>query len=254
MDRQGRASPLPGVPPDSYRDVRMSPDGGRLALATPTDVWTYDVVRATRSRLTTDPAPDRSPLWTPDGQRVIFTSTRAGYPELLWRSADGAGGDQRLLARAKDLIDLRADGWSADGKQLLLTEVPPNFQCAIGQMTIERPSDVKVLVKSEFCNDFPAVSPDGRWIYYDAITGLMRMPAAGGDAPADPLRPAVRRPVNLSLEPGSGALIVGGILVVVGAWALASQYLPAIPWSRVWPLGLVVAGLVIVIASFSRRR
>jgi serine/threonine-protein kinase len=150
----------------------MSPDGGRLALATPTDVWTYDVVRATRSRLTTDPAPDRSPLWTPDGQRVIFTSTRAGYPELLWRSADGAGGDQRLLARAKDLIDLRADGWSADGKQLLFTEVPPNFQCAIGQMTIERPSDVKVLVKSEFCNDFPAVSPDGRWMaYHSNVSG-----------------------------------------------------------------------------------
>jgi len=168
MDRQGRASPLPGVPPDSYRDVRVSPDGARLALATTTDVWTYDFGRATRSRLTTDPAPDRSPLWTPDGQRVIFTSTRAGYPELFWRSADGAGSDQRLLARAKDLIDLRADGWSADGKQLLFTEVPPNIQCAIGQMTIGPPSDVKVLVNSEFCNDFPAVSPDGRWMAYDS--------------------------------------------------------------------------------------
>lgn len=79
--------------------------------------------------------------------------------------------------------------------------------------------------------------------------------APAADAPsADPLRPAVRKPVNLSLEPGSGALIVGGILVVVGAWALAAQYLPAIPWSRVWPVGLLVAGLVIVIASFSRRR
>ena len=79
-------------------------------------------------------------------------------------------------------------------------------------------------------------------------------PAAGGDAPSDPLRPTVRKPVSLSLEPGSGALIVGGILVVVGGWALASQYLPAVPWSRVWPVGLVGAGLVIVIAALSRRR
>ena len=34
VDRQGRASPLPGLPVDAYRDVRVSPDGGRLALAT----------------------------------------------------------------------------------------------------------------------------------------------------------------------------------------------------------------------------
>ena len=166
VDRQGRASPLPGLPLDSYRDVRVSPDGARLALATQDDVWIYDFARATLSRLTTDPAPDTSPLWTPDGQRIIFTSTRAGYPELFWRPADGTGSDERLLARAKDLLDLRADGWSADGRQLLFTEVPPSIQCAIGQMAIERPSDAKVLVKSEFCNDFAAVSPDGRWMAY----------------------------------------------------------------------------------------
>jgi Tol biopolymer transport system component len=116
--------------------------------------------------LTTHPASDRSPLWTPDGQRIIFTSTRAGYPELFWRSADSTGSDERLLARAKDLFDLLADGWSADGRQLLFTVVPPSIQCAIGQITIERPSDVKLLTKSEFCNYFAAVSPDGRWIAY----------------------------------------------------------------------------------------
>jgi len=168
VDRQGRASPLPGLPLDSYRDVRVSPDGARLALGTQTDVWTYDFVRATLSRLTTDPASDRKPLWTPDGQRIIFSSNRAGYPELFWRPADGTGSDERLLARAKDLIELRANGWSADGRQLLFTEVPARFQCAIGQIAIERPSDVKILVKSEFCNDYSAVSPDGRWMAYES--------------------------------------------------------------------------------------
>ena len=166
VDRQGRASPLPGLPLDSYRDVRVSPDGARLALATQDDVWIYDFARATLSRLTTDPAPDHSPLWTPDGQRIVFTSRRAGYPELFWRPADGTGSDERLLARAKDLIDLRANGWSADGRQLLFTEVSADSQSAIGQIAIERPSDAKVLVKSDFTNDFAAVSPDGRWMAY----------------------------------------------------------------------------------------
>ena len=168
VDRRGQASPLPGIPLDSYRDVRVSPDGARLALTTQTEVWTYDFLRATLSRLTTDPAQDMQPLWTPDGQRIIFQSRRAGYPELFWRPADGTGTDERLLTRAKDLIDLIATGWSADGRQLLLIEVSPGsaLQCAIGQMAIERPSEVTVLVKNEFCNFYSAVSPDGRWMAY----------------------------------------------------------------------------------------
>ena len=166
VDRQGRASPLPGLPLDAYRDVRVSPDGAWLALATGADVWTYGFARATLSRLTTDPAVDRSPLWTPDGQRIVFTSSRAGYPEMFWRPADGTGSDERLLAGAKDSLDLRGSGWSADGKQLLFTEVPGGIQNAIGQIAIERPSDVTMLVKNSFHNDFAAVSPDGRWMAY----------------------------------------------------------------------------------------
>ena len=174
VDRQGRVSPLPGVPPDLYRDVRVSPDGARLALATRTDVSTYEFARATLSRLTTDPAEDRSPLWTSDGQRIVFTSRRAGYLELFSRQADGTGADERLLSRAKNLIDLHADGWSPDGSHVLFTEVSPASpinQCAIGEIPIERSSDVRVLVKSDFCNQFSALSPNRLWMAYQSNVG-----------------------------------------------------------------------------------
>ena len=46
VDRDGRPSPLPSLPRDSYRYVRVSPDGGRLALANENDIWIYDVGRA----------------------------------------------------------------------------------------------------------------------------------------------------------------------------------------------------------------
>ena len=144
----------------------MSPDGARLALATDDDVWIYDFARANRSRLTSHPAQDNRPLWTPDGQRIIFTSMRAGYPELFWRPADGTGSDERLLAREKELIDLFATGWSADGKQLLFSEVSPSIRCAIGQIPIERPADATVLLKNDFCNVAASVSPNGKWIAY----------------------------------------------------------------------------------------
>ena len=170
VDRQGRALPLPGLAPGPYRDVRVSLDGDRLALATDTDVWTYDVVRATLSRLTTDPAADTRPLWTPDGQRIIFTSQRRGHPELFSRAADGTGTDEPFLARASELLDLRANDWSADGRQLLYTEVDVSLagQCALAQVAAERPADSTVLLKSEFCPDYAALSPDGRWMAYQS--------------------------------------------------------------------------------------
>ena len=168
VDRHGNASPLPGLLPDTYRDVRLSPDGARLALATQSKVWTYDFERTTLSPLTSDPARSLSPLWTADGQRVVFTSFRAGYPELFWRPHDGSGSDERLLTRAKDLLNVRADDWSRDGKYLLFTESWPSGQAAIGQMAIARPSDVKVLVKSKLRNAVANVSPDGLWIAYES--------------------------------------------------------------------------------------
>ena len=166
VNREGRASPLPGLPPDSYRDVRLSPDGARLALATPTDVWTYDAARRTRNRLTTNAAQNRSPLWTPDGQRIIFTSNRAGYPELFWRSADGSGDDERLFARSREFLDVLASSWSPEGKQLLFSEVSSNGRNAISRMAIAQRSEGEVLLQNESRLSFPALSPDGQWIAY----------------------------------------------------------------------------------------
>ena len=166
VNREGRASPLPGLPADSYRDVRLSPDGARLALATTTDVWTYDAARGTRNRLTTNAAQNRSPLWTPDGQRIIFTSTRAGYPELFWRSADGSGDDERLFARSREFLDVLASSWSPDGKQLLFSEVSSNGRNAISRMAIAQRSEGEVLLRNESRLSFPALSPDGQWIAY----------------------------------------------------------------------------------------
>ena len=168
VDRDGRETPMPGLPRNAYRDVRVSPDGTRVAIATQDDVWTYDVGRATLSRLTTHPANDRSPQWSPDGARIVFTSNRGGRTELFWKQADGTGDDEPLLARAETLIDLRAHDWSPDGRHLMFGEVTPQIACSFGQAPIADGSELTVLLQDAFCNDYAAVSPDGRWIAYDS--------------------------------------------------------------------------------------
>jgi Tol biopolymer transport system component len=148
----------------------VSPDGARLALATQDDIWIYDIARAMRTKLTDHPTRELSPLWSPDSQRIIFTSEREGYRELFSRSADGTGRDERLLTRGNDLIDLMANGWSADGHHLLFSEIssPSTVVGKIGQIALERPSDVTMLLDNRFNNGRPAVSPSGSWMAYDS--------------------------------------------------------------------------------------
>ena len=83
VDRQGHPNVLPGMAAGAYRDVRVSPEGARLAVTFQNDIWIYDMRSTTMTQLTRDPALDKSPLWTPDGQRIIFTSRRRGYAELF---------------------------------------------------------------------------------------------------------------------------------------------------------------------------
>ena len=173
VDRQGRVSPLPGLPLDAYRDVRVSPDGARLALSSDNGVATYDVARAAVSALTTDTAREYRPLWTPDSARIVYSSNPGGYPELFWRPADGSASGQRLLTRGKDILDLLANGWAPD-RQLLFTKVQGSVRCAIGQVAIAPASEGRLLLKNEVCNAHAALSPNGRWIAYRSRRGRGR--------------------------------------------------------------------------------
>ena len=52
------------------------------------------------------------------------------------------------------------------GLHLVFGEVTPQVVCNFGQVAIADGSEVTTLVQNTFCNDYAAVSPDGRWIAY----------------------------------------------------------------------------------------
>ena len=166
VDREGQEEPL-SMEPGVYFDPRISPDGSRVALtvvdADNWDVWIYDLGRQMANRLTFDPAVEQRPAWTLDGRRVVFGSDRGGEASnLFWKAADGTGEAERLTTSPNDQ---RAHFW-VDGKTLVFEEGDPETRQDLHLLSLEGEPTSRPLLKTQFTEDRPALSPDGRWIAY----------------------------------------------------------------------------------------
>ncbi len=104
-----------------YSAPRYSPDGRRVALTVlgvgTSNVWIYDILRNTFTRLTTEGANLR-PEWTPDGKRVVFISVRGGQTAIWWQPADGSGprrcSTNRPWSPSKRSSLPTRNGWSSE--------------------------------------------------------------------------------------------------------------------------------------------
>jgi Tol biopolymer transport system component/predicted Ser/Thr protein kinase len=119
FDRSGKKLGTPGQPA-GYCCPVLSPDGTRLAVdildpqLDTRDIWLFDLKRATASRFTFDPTDEISPLWSPDGGQILFTSTQTGHREIYQKAANGIG-DSQLVFASKDQ-QKSVNDWSADGR------------------------------------------------------------------------------------------------------------------------------------------
>ncbi len=163
VDRDGNEETLPEV--RNFGRWAVSPDGRQLAVSIVAeggneDIWVYDLTRQTLSRLTFDDATDRNPAWTPDGERIVFASSRDGGG-LWWQAADGTGAAERLLVDDENLLAPYA--FTPDGAQLLYWSNSDIYTLTPGAEVPSQP-----LIQSEFNTHRPDISPDGRWLAYQS--------------------------------------------------------------------------------------
>ena len=167
VDRNGEEEPL-AAEPRPYRHPRISPGGSHVAVTVTesgnTDLWVYDLARQVPTRLTFDPATDSDPLWTLDGLRLVFTSTRDGAPwNLFWKAADGTGQVERLTT---SLNPQEPYSFSPDGQRLVFMELNPETSWDLAVLSMESGSSSKPLLQTQFNEWRPHISPDGRWVAY----------------------------------------------------------------------------------------
>ncbi len=155
------------APSNAYTNLRFSPDGTKVALsietAGNTDIWVRDLVRKTMMRLTFDNARDDAPIWTPDGKRIAFASTREGYG-IYWISADGSGGVERLVSGGNKNVAPQA--WTSDGSTLIAVSDVGSTMLDIQYLSMEDDHELKPLLEGNYMKFYPQLSPDGRWMAY----------------------------------------------------------------------------------------
>ena len=143
----------------------LSPDGRRVAVSRGTfaarDIWLTDSDRSTR--FTFDPADDFVAVWSPDGSRVVFASTRKGPFDLYVKPADGSGPEQVLLASADGKIP---NSWSPDGRFLLYRSTLNGNDLMVLPVLPERNGKPYPFLSTPFNEQNGAFSPDGKWVAY----------------------------------------------------------------------------------------
>jgi hypothetical protein len=168
VDREGNEEPLP-LPVRPYSHVRLSPNGQRVAIGVGfpvNDIEIYDLVGARSTPLTFDPMLDQFPIWTPDGDSIVFASDRhGGQPNAYRKAADGSGEPEPIALNPEEFQIPSAV--SSDGSVLVTqTRSEAGGTGAIGAVSIDGADSVEWLVASEAQEEFAVLSPDGRWMAY----------------------------------------------------------------------------------------
>jgi Tol biopolymer transport system component len=164
-DRKGNETGTASKP-DVYSNIKLAPDGKTVALdktdedSTNADIWTYDIQRDAMRRLTFNPAIDAMPVWSPDGTRILFASSRNQKFDLFVKNADGGQEEKLLDFDNSAKADKYPYDWSRDGKYILYTPATELWVATLPELKARAFLAAPGVIRNA------KFSPDGKWVAY----------------------------------------------------------------------------------------
>jgi Tol biopolymer transport system component len=176
VGRDGR--PLATVgPPGDYISPSLSPDDRHIAIRRSGadlpagvavgrprlggDIWIFDVARGGGSRFTFESAHEASPVWSPDGRLLAYTSMQQGLDDL-WIKPFAVEGPAVRVQKGPAI----ASDWSADGRLIAYHVSRGGWQFDLEAVTASPPHESRPLVKTPFLEVQGRFSADGQWLAY----------------------------------------------------------------------------------------
>ena len=174
FDRSGKQLGAVSEPENMATDVRLSPDGKRVAfiqLGAASGVWTLDLERKIKTRITFDQQTVGYPSWSPDGKTLMFNAdlaNRGGSVEIRSKAADGSGTEKTLTAEQNNY---HSPEWSRDGKYLTYLWGDGEKMVSLWAVPVSVGTKPFIVVQppSQQSNIYTyRVSPDSRWVAYES--------------------------------------------------------------------------------------
>ncbi len=170
VDRVGRERPIPSEPL-GYGPLQIDPSGSRLvttlddARQISRTVLVLDLATSSSARLTFKPMAAISPIWSFRGERIFFSATEGGSYGLYAKPSGGGGRPELIMTMKETFI---ASSSSADDSALVGSIMRPGSNYDLALVTLSGEPELRPLVVTPAREQFPDLSPDGRWIAYSS--------------------------------------------------------------------------------------